>query len=132
VASDPRRWRVLDTRDDGEASLGDWVSPGLLIRPSFRRLFSILPSSSVFDTEAECSLCPFDICDLDFGDRGSCSSLLEDTWADAFLGSGVTTLMVESCSESEKTFPCLSAAEDLLLGRLFTFFEVVGGASIRL
>ena len=69
VAKEPKRCRVLDIKDDGDASLGR--SPafdGLSLR-----LLSMVPSSSVFDTEAECSL---RMCDLDLGERGSSLSLL--------------------------------------------------------
>lgn len=89
----------------------------------------MVPSSSVFDTEAECSL---RIRDLDFGERGSSLPLLWGFLAETVLGSGVTILIAVSGSESEKTIPCLSTVEDLLLDRLLTFFELVVSASVRL
>lgn len=70
VAKEPKRCRVLETREDGDASLGRSPVFGGL---SVRRLISMVPSSSVFDTEAECSL---RIRDLDFGERGSSFALL--------------------------------------------------------
>ena len=126
VASDPKRCRVLDTREEGDASLGgSLVFAGL----SLRRLLSMVPSSSVLDTDAECSLRPFDSRDLDLGERGSCKPLLDAFLRDDVLGSGVTILIMLSCSVSEKTTPCLSTVEDLLLERRSTFFEL---PSVRL
>lgn len=126
VASEPRRCLVLDTREDGEASFaGSPVFTGFLLRS----LPSMLPSSSVLDTDAECSLRPFDTCDLDLGERGSCCPLLADLLTDVVLGSGVTTLMEATCSAPDNTAPCLSTVEDLLLECRLTFFELF---SIRL
>jgi hypothetical protein len=70
--------------------------------------------------------------ELDFGERGSSLPLLWGFLVESARGSGVTILIAVSGSESEKTIPCLSTVEDLLLDRLLTFLELVFSGSVRL